>query len=69
MKTDVKGCSTTLAGSEHWEKAYMSMARREMVQYDYRTPQGRLFSCMASSLDEARKKRDDWISKEITGIG
>jgi len=63
MKTDVNGCSTTAAGQEQWEE-YTSISGREMVQYDYRTPQGKLFSCVAPSLSAARACRDSWLVKQ-----
>jgi len=34
------------------------------VQYDYRTPDGMLFSCIAKSLNEARAKRDAWLAEQ-----
>ena len=61
MKTDVRGCSTTPAGQEQYEK--FNSPRGERVQYDYRTPQGKLFSCVAKSLAEARKRRDAWLAE------
>lgn len=36
-------------------------AGQQRVQYDYRHTDGELFSCIAPSLDEARKRRDAWI--------
>jgi hypothetical protein len=33
----------------------------ERCQYDYRNPDGELFSCVAVSLDAARAKRDEWL--------
>ena len=60
MKTDVQGCSTTSAGEEQWEE-FITQTLVARVQYDYRTPTGRLFSCVAISLDEARKRRDEWL--------
>lgn len=68
MKTDVNGCSTTAAGSEQWEE-YTSITGREMVQYDYRTPQGKLFSCVAPSVDVARARRDAWLVKQSAQQG
>lgn len=65
MKTDRNGCSTTSPGEEHWEEFYSSVSRQEMVQYDYRTTWGKLFSCVAKTLDAARRKRDAWLKKEI----
>lgn len=60
MKTDMNGCSTTKPGKEQWEE-FDSAVFGTRVQYDYRTPQGKLFSCIAKSLDEARQKRDKWL--------
>lgn len=61
MKTDVNGCSTTKAGQERHEE--FKSPRGKRVQYDYRTPQGKLFSCVANSLAEARQRRDNWLAK------
>ena len=64
MKTDVNGCSTTKAGQEQYDFFYSKLARGDRVQYDYRTPKGKLFSCVAASLDAARMKRDLWLEKQ-----
>lgn len=58
MKTDIKGCSTCPKGRELYE--WLSHNGSDFVQYDYRTPDGRLFSCVARSLDAARIQRDKW---------
>jgi hypothetical protein len=60
MKTDTNGCSTTANGKEQWEEFYSPRGKR--VQYDYRTQDGKLFSCVAKSLAEARQRRDKWLS-------
>ena len=60
MKTDVNGCSTTANGQEQYKVFGRSGRRR--VQYDYRTPTGKLFSCIAKSLTEARQRRDKWLA-------
>ena len=60
MKSDHNGCSTCPPGGEQWEE-YADRVTR--VQYDYRTPEGKLFSCIAKSLEEARAKRDAWLAK------
>ena len=57
MKTDKNGCSTCRAGEENYEY-YMDWRKQEMCQYDYRTPEGGLFSCVAPTLEQARQKRD-----------
>jgi hypothetical protein len=58
MRSDVNGCSTTANGQEQYE--YIQNFDR--VQYDYRTPDGRLFSCIALTLEKARAKRDKWLA-------
>ena len=67
MKTDAGGCSTTAEGQEQcgYFDVRVGRATRHMVQYDYRTPDGRLFSCVASNVTDARKRRDAWLSEEV----
>jgi hypothetical protein len=64
VKTDRNGCSTCPAGAERCETFYSSISRGERVQYDYRTPDGRLFSCVARTLDGARARRDLWLREQ-----
>lgn len=33
------------------------------IQYDYRAENGKLFSCVAKSLEDTRAKRDQWLMK------
>ena len=33
-------------------------------QYDYRHTDGELFSTVAKTLDECRRRRDEWIAKK-----
>jgi hypothetical protein len=61
MKTDVNGCSTCQPGQEQWEE--FRLFSKLYIQYDYRTLDGKLFSCIAPSLDAARTKRDMWLTK------
>lgn len=65
MKNDVNGCSTCANGAENYEFFTMAIGRKKVrrIQYDYRAPDGELFSCVVGSLDEARKKRDEWLRK------
>jgi len=56
MKTDQKGCSSCPAGRENFEEFFSN--GKKFVQYDYRFPDGKLFSCVAPSLVRAREKRD-----------
>jgi len=59
MNSDNKGCSTTQAGQEQY-KTY-KYKDKKYVQYDYRTLDGKLFSCVAKGLAEARRRRDNWL--------
>jgi len=63
MRSDLNGCSTTAAGQEQYEFFYPRHGG-ERVQYDYRTPKGALFSCVAESLELARARRDAWVARE-----
>jgi len=63
MRTDISGRSTTKPGEEHWEEFYLKGLSGSRVQYDYRTPEGRLFSTIAVSLERAREKRDQWLER------
>lgn len=59
MKTDREGCSTCPAGEERFE--HFTRDRQKFVQYDYRTEDGTLFSCVARTLEKARQQRDAWL--------
>lgn len=63
MRTDINGVSSTKPGEEQWEEFFDRGLGRSLVQYDYRTPEGRLFSCIAPSLERARAKRDKWLER------
>src|SRR5581483_10360258 len=67
MKTDARGCSTCAAGKEQYETFHMS--GREFVQYDYRHTNGKLFSCVAKSLEAAQRKRDKWLEEMRAATG
>jgi hypothetical protein len=63
---DDRGCSKAQAGEERYEEFEVRIGRverRKRVQYDYRTPDGELFSCVAKSLDDARARRDEWLKE------
>jgi hypothetical protein len=62
MKSDVKGCSTCPPGQEQYE--IFRHGRKMKVQYDYRTPQGKLFSTVSPSLYDARVARDAWLETQ-----
>ena len=66
MKSDINGCSTCLIRHENYEFFTINIGRKtyNKIQYDYRHTDGELFSCVANSLDEAREKKDNWLSKK-----
>lgn len=60
----VSTCQT--AGTEQYEKFQSGVGRkkRTLVQCDYRElTSGELFSCVAPTLDECRKRRDNWLKQ------
>lgn len=59
---DEHGCSRAQAGEERYERFYSKAVRGYRVQYDYRTPDGELFSCVAKTLEAARTRRDEWLA-------
>ena len=59
MKTDKDGCSTCPPGEEQYEE--FKQKTNPLVQYDYRTKGGELFSCIDVSLEQCRKRRDEWL--------
>lgn len=60
---DKNGCSTCEKGQENYETFFSSIMKRELVQYDYRTESGKLFSCVRNTLEECRELRDKWLAK------
>lgn len=64
---DDRGCSKAQAGEERYEEFEVRIGRverRKRVQYDYRTPDGELFSTVAVSLEAARTQRDEWLKQQ-----
>ena len=56
-------------GQEQFERYQSTVVNRQMVQYDYRYTDGDLFSCVAHTLLQARRKRDRWLeSKSISAV-
>lgn len=56
------GCSTCANGNENYTH-YIACNRKKYYQYDYRTEDGQLFSCVAPTLERCRAKRDLWLTK------
>lgn len=67
---DERGCSQCGTGEERYEEFEVRIGRverRKRVQYDYRAPDGELFSCVAASLEAARTQRDEWLAQRGDG--
>lgn len=63
----VNGVSVCPTGEERYEYFIPAFARRtkkRFCQYDYRHTGGELFSCVASTLEECRAKRDEWLQRK-----
>ena len=56
---DPKKCQN---GTEQYER-FQTPAGNTRVQYDYRAADGKLFSCIALTLEHARQKRDTWLKE------
>lgn len=64
---NLNGCSVCKApGTENYEEYTSRIGRKSirMCQYDYRHTDGVLFSCVAPSLEEARRRRDEWLKRK-----
>jgi len=48
------------AGEEVAKKFKSRITHKFYIQYDYRDFDGELFSCIANSIEDARKRRDEW---------
>ena len=62
----MNGISACLRGEERYEYFTPAFARRtgkRYCQYDYRTDDGELFSCVAPTLDKCRVKRNEWLKR------
>ena len=62
MKTDINKCSTCRPGEEKYKK--ITRDGKTFVQYEYRTPDGELFSVVKCNLETARICMGEWLSKE-----
>lgn len=65
MKGDANGCSSAGNNQERYES--FTIGGKRMVQYDYRAADGKLFSCVAPSLEIARIRRDRWMEEAANG--
>ena len=56
---------TQTPGEEKFVKCRLGAFRGQIYfQYDYRHTDGELFSTVAKTLDECRRRRDEWLAKK-----
>jgi hypothetical protein len=68
-KMTSNGVTTTQApGAEQYEAFNRKVGRqtKTLYQYDYRHPDGELFSCVKPTLDACRIARDTWLERKVT---
>lgn len=59
------GCSVCEQGKENYTTFRPAhRPKQTYYQYDYRHTDGELFSTVAPSLDECRKRRNEWIREK-----
>jgi hypothetical protein len=61
MESDVNGTSRCERGEEQFEFFYSRTTKKNLVQYDYRRIDGKLFSTVDTTLERCRQKRDSWL--------
>ena len=59
----MNGVSTCqVAGTEKYEEfSFSHKPRKTYIQYDYKDTDNTPFSCIKPTLEECRKKRDEWL--------
>ena len=60
------GCSVCASGYENYTTFTTRLGRKSVkrVQYDYRTPEGVLFSCVGKDIEDCRRKRNEWLNNK-----
>jgi hypothetical protein len=62
---DSRGCSVCQAGQENYTTFVSGAFRgKRYYQYDYRHTDGELYSTVAKTLDECRRRRDEWLKNK-----
>lgn len=60
-----KACSVCEAGQENYTTfGFAHRPKQKFFQYDYRHTDGELFSTVASTLEQCRSRRDEWLRKK-----
>lgn len=55
-------------GQEQHERYYSPVMGCDMVQYDYRHTDGKLYSTIAKTTYHARKRRDRWLERKAAKL-
>ena len=65
--TDNGVSTTTELGTEQHEYYTSRVGRKpkKLCQYDYRHTNGKLFSCVKSTLEACRNARNEWLKKQV----
>jgi hypothetical protein len=48
-------------GEETWETYFSKVLRKNLTEYNFRDMDGDLFTTVAPTLREARRRRDQWL--------
>lgn len=67
MSMTENGVSTTQENGEEQYEEFTVMGKTR-VQYDYRHTNGKLFSCVAKTLQACREKRNAWIERQLAAV-
>lgn len=51
-------------GEEQYEQYKCGVTKKCRYQYDYRANNGRLFTCVKSTLETCRLERDKWLANQ-----
>jgi hypothetical protein len=51
-------------GQELYNPYYSEILNKDLLQYEYCSLKGKLFSCLARNLEHAREKKDLWLKKQ-----
>jgi hypothetical protein len=59
------GCSVCEQGQENYTTFHPAhRPKQTFYQYDYRHPDGELFSTVTPTLEECRSRRNEWIAEK-----
>ena len=65
-KIQQNGCSTCQPGQEKWDFFHNPFLKKNLVEYEYRTDAGRLFTGIFPTLEKAREVRASWEKRIST---